>query len=183
MRKSVLYAMTALLLFAVSSVACAQEKRTVKIGVKKPEQIANIVELANYTQANPQTERAVQYRKALLVYVMESPDVKVTLCALLKTGESDFGTYMFGETITGQLVYVAQSGNPYPKETSLAEQSAGIEFALKTYANARKASDTPSIPDLEELSKLSPEARAAEIKKRYDDSGCGKPAKGQTVRT
>lgn len=125
-----------------------------KRGPSTPAERKRAVEIATLLENDPLNKNAEALSRELLIWLIEIPDITVTIC----TGM--FGDYSkikgdYAGTITTQLSFAeVKFIIEHPEEANDEYQVylAGVESVLKTYQNIKKAKPKVRLEPLEELS-------------------------------
>ena len=127
----------------------AQEKRT----PSTPEQRRKAVETATLLENDPLNKDAKKLREELLKFLIEAPDIQVTLCTDV-LGELSKIKGEYAPIVTAQLTFsTAKFVIEHPEEAGDHERAfvAGVEGVLIAYQNIKKAKPKVEIKPLEEL--------------------------------
>ncbi|MDT7603934.1 MAG: hypothetical protein QOF61_1931 [Acidobacteriota bacterium] len=137
------------MLALVSGSAEAQQKR----GPSTPEERKRAVEIAELLENDPLNKDAKKLSEQLLFFLIEVPDIHVTICTDVLGNYSKIkGDY--APTITAQLTFSeAKFVIEHPDQSNDDYQVylAGVEGVLRTYQNIKKAKPKVEIKPLEEL--------------------------------
>jgi len=145
---------TSLLAFGLAVLCCvsatqAQDRR----GPSTPEERKRAVEMATFLETNPLAKEAKDYRAALLFFLIEVPDISVTLC-LRVLGESkrikgDYESELVTQLTYSQGKFVIE--NPDKAQDNAAVYLAGVEGVLRTWQAIKAAKPKAKFPLLDEL--------------------------------
>jgi hypothetical protein len=117
----------ALLLAPIASTAADR-------GPSTPEERKQALEYIHDFEANPLGPHAVEEREWVLRWIIEVPDIHVSVCTILdklpKGDKKDASTVFIAETFS-QTAFLIQ--NPDKQDDRLAEYQAGVEGALRVY--------------------------------------------------
>jgi hypothetical protein len=136
-----------LCLSSISSVA-AQEKHA----PSTPEERKQALEFIQDFESDPLGPRSLQEREWLIKWVIEVPDVHVSLCTILDKlpkGDKKDSASIFAGMVMAQTAFVLQ--NPDKQADTLAQYQAGVEGALKVYELLLKANPKDRQPYLDDL--------------------------------
>jgi hypothetical protein len=121
-------------------------------GPSTPEERTKALSYIQDFEANPLGPNAIQEREWVLRWIIEIPDVHVTMCMILdqlpKGNKKDASTIFIAETFS-QTAFLLQ--NPDMQADHLAEFQAGVEGALKVYEVLLKANSKDRQPYLDDL--------------------------------
>ncbi|HEY0170216.1 MAG TPA: hypothetical protein VGB98_04120 [Pyrinomonadaceae bacterium] len=149
MRKSLTLFAAVVALALCAGAAGAQEKRR----PSTPEQLRHAVETATLLENDPLHKDAKKLREQLLFFIIQAPDIQVTLCPAVLGDHSNIkGDY--ASIITGQLVFsTAKFLIEHPEQAGDNDRTllAGVEGVLRVYQNIRKAKPKVEIKPLEAL--------------------------------
>ena len=139
----------ALLFVGCFSSAYAQEQRK----PSTPEERKRAVEMATFLETNPLAKEAKDVRSALLFFVIQAPDITVTLCTNV-LGESkrlkgDYESELVGQLAFSQAKFVIE--NPDKAQDAEAVQLAGVEGVLRTWQAIKTAKPKAKFPLMDEL--------------------------------
>lgn len=129
--------------------AGAQEKRK----PSTPEQRRKAVETATLLENDPLNKDAKRLREELLKFLVEAPDIQVTLCTDV-LGELSKIKGEYAPIVTGQLAFsTAKFIIEHPEQAGDRDRVflAGVEGVLSAYRNIRKARPKVKIEQLDEL--------------------------------
>ncbi len=129
--------------------AGAQEKRK----PSTPEQRRKAVETATLLENDPLNRDAKRLREELLMFLIEAPDIQVTLCTDV-LGESSKIKGEYAPIVTGQLAFsTAKFVIEHPEQAGDHDAAflAGVVGVLRTYQNIKKAKPKVRIELLDEL--------------------------------
>lgn len=148
MKTKILITSLAVLLVLGLTSASAQDR-----GPSTPEERQRAVEIATLLENEPLHKNAKALSKELLVWLIEVPDISVTLCTAV------FGDYSkikgeYSPVITGQFTFSqAKFVIEHPDKANDQHQIylAGVEGALKAYQNLKIAKSKVKMEPLEIL--------------------------------
>ena len=144
-----------LLLFSAVAVllCCAQGARAQKRGPSTPDERRRAVEMINFLEAKPLEKEAKKYRETLLYFLVEVPDITVSLCTDAlgesKRFKGDYETELLGQMMYSQAKFVIE--NPDRASDQEAAYLAGVEGVLRTWAAIKAAKPKAKFPLLDEL--------------------------------
>ena len=148
--------MTGRLLVIALVIVCGLSATTTfaqKRGPSTPEERKRAVEIATLLENDPLNKNAEALRRELLVWVIQIPDIIVTLCTSMLGDYSKIkGDY--AGTITTQLSFAETKfviEHPEQAKDEYQVYLAGVEGVLRTYQNIKKARPTVRFEPLEEL--------------------------------
>ncbi len=121
-------------------------------GPSTPEERAKALELVDLLEKNPSAPEAKPARAWLTLWLVEVPDLTVSLCPdLLGTPEelAAVPPELAIHQAYAQAAFLIE--NPKAKARSPATYAAGIEGTLRAYDSMRAAATVDEIPALEEL--------------------------------
>jgi hypothetical protein len=124
-----------------------------KRGPSTPEERKRAVEIATLLENDPLNKDAKALSRELLIWLIEIPDISVTICT------SMLGDYSkikgdFAGTITTQLSFAETKfviEHPDQANDEYQVYLAGVESALRTYQNIKKAKPKVLMEPLEQL--------------------------------
>jgi len=126
-----------------------------------PETKAEMIRLIDGLEKSPYDAAARDTRGAVMQWLIEAPDVSVTICTAL-LGDLDELDQDGGELFSSQLPFSEARfilENPSMAEDEQAVHVAGVEGMLRTYANMKAAKPEVRIRHLEKLVKLQAEKK------------------------
>ena len=133
--------------FAATS-ALAQKR-----GPSTPAERKRAVELTNILENDPLNKKADDWRLELLTWLIQVPDVTVTICTGMLGDYSKIRSDYKG-TLTTQLSFGGAKfaiEHPDAAKDEYQVYLAGVESALRTYQNIKKAKPKVTIEPLEQL--------------------------------
>ena len=126
---------------------------TQKRGPSTPEERRRAVELATLLENDPLNKNAEALSRELLIWLIQVPDITVTICTGMLGDYSQIkGDYK--GTITTQLSFGETKfviEHPEQANDEYQVYLAGVESVLRTYQNIKKAKPKVRIEPLEEL--------------------------------
>lgn len=139
----------ALLFLSCFSSAYAQDPKK----PSTPEERKRAVEMATFLETNPLAKEAKDVRSALLFFVIQAPDITVSLCTNV-LGESkrlkgDYESVLVGQLAFSQAKFVIE--NPDKAQDAEAAQLAGVEGVLRTWQAIKTAKPKAKFPLMDEL--------------------------------
>jgi hypothetical protein len=144
------------LLLIALIIACglsASSSLAQKRGPSTPEERKRAVEIATLLENDPLNKNAKALSRELLIWLIEVPDVTVTICTGMLGDYSKIkGDY--AGTITTQLSFAETKfviEHPEQAKDEYRVYLAGVESALRTYQNIKKAKPGVRLQPLEEL--------------------------------
>lgn len=174
MRKSLTLFAAVFALALCAGAAGAQEKRK----PSTPEQRQRAVETATLLENEPFHKDAKKLREQLLLFLIQAPDIHVTLCSDVLGDYSQIkGEY--ASLVTGQLAFsTAKFVIEHPEQAADHERAflAGVEGVLRTYQNIKKAKPKVEMKPLEALLAKQQAGELADFVKAAAATGC-KPGK------
>lgn len=140
-----------------------------------PEQRKRAVEIATFLETNPLAKEAKDQRSALLFFLIEAPDITVTICTNV-LGESkqlkgDYKSELVGQLAFSQGKFVIE--NPDKAKDETAVQLAGVEGVLRTWQAIKTAKPKAKFPLMDELLQKQQEGTLGEYAKT-GMTGCKK---------
>lgn len=124
-----------------------------KRGPSTPEERKRAVEIATLLENDPLNKNAKALSRELLIWLIEIPDITVTICTGMLGDYSKIkGDY--AGTITTQLSFAETKfviEHPEEAKDEYRVYLAGVESALRTYQNIKKAKPRVRLEPLEEL--------------------------------
>lgn len=148
--------MTPRVLVIVLVVVCGFSATTTvaqKRGPSTPEERRRAVEIATLLEKDPLNKNAEALRRELLVWLIQIPDISVTLCTSMLGDYSKIkGNY--AGTITTQLSFAETKfviEHPEQANDEYQVYLAGVEGVLRTYQNLKNAKPKVLFEPLEEL--------------------------------
>jgi hypothetical protein len=131
------------------------------------------VELANSLENEPLGKNAKDYRRELLVFLTQVPDINVTLCAGMlgdpKKIKGDYSAELTGQQIYSQAKFIIQ--HPELAKDEHQVYLAGVEGVLRAYAAIKQAKPKVKIEGLEQLAAKQQAGQLSEFVKSTM-SGC-----------
>ena len=124
-----------------------------KRGPSTAEERKRAVEITNRLENDPLNKNAEAWRRELLVWLIQIPDISVTLCTSMLGDYSKIKGDHAG-TITTQLSFAETKfviEHPEQANDEYQVYLAGVEGVLRTYQNLRKAKPKIRFQPLEEL--------------------------------
>ena len=122
-------------------------------GPSTPEERRRAVEIATLLENDPLNKNAQALSRELLIWLIEIPDITVTICTGMLGDYSKIkGDY--AGTITTQLSFAETKfviEHPEQAKDEYQVHLAGVESALKTYQNIKKVKPKVRLEPLEEL--------------------------------
>ena len=147
-KKASLLIVAFVFLCVVSSVN-AQNRR----GPSTPDERKRAVEMATFLETNPLAKEAKEYRRELLFFLAEVPDITVTLCTAVfgepKRFKGDYDSELTGQLAFSQAKFVIE--NPDKAQDSAAVYLATVEGVLRTWQAIKAAKPKAKFPLLDEL--------------------------------
>ncbi len=138
----------AFLLLGCVSAAYAQEKPP-----STPEQKKWVVETTTFLETNPLAKEAKDYRAKLMFFLVEAPDITVTLCTNVlgesKRFKGDYESELMGQLAYSQAKFIIE--NPDKAQDQEAVQLGGVEGVLRTWQSIKTAKPKAKFPLLDEL--------------------------------
>jgi tetratricopeptide (TPR) repeat protein len=127
------------LLFPICLFACFvygqdKDKKENKHTPSTPEERANVVKLAKRLESDPFDKDAKKIRSAIINWIAEVPDLKVTVCSLipeLVTSKKNYHLELFGQSMISSAAFV--SAHPELSEDYMLVNTASIEGTLHVY--------------------------------------------------
>lgn len=124
-----------------------------KRGPSTPEERKRAVEIATLLEKDPLNKDAKALSRELLIWLIEIPDISVTICTSMLGDYSKIkGDY--AGTITTQLSFAETKfviEHPDQANDEYQVYLAGVESVLRTYQNIKKAKPTVLLEPLEQL--------------------------------
>jgi hypothetical protein len=121
-------------------------------GPSTPEERKKALEYIHAWEADPLNPALVNEREWVLKWIIEIPDLHVTMCVFLdglpKGNKKDSANIVVAQTFS-QAAFLLE--NPDKHDDRLAEQQAGIEGALRVYEALLKANAKDRQPYLDDL--------------------------------
>ncbi len=149
MMKRSLLPIALILVCGVSATSSLAQKR----GPATAAERARAVEIATLLENDPLNKNAQKLSRELLIWLIEVPDITVTICTGMLGDYSKIkGDY--AGTITTQLSFAETKfviEHPEEAKDEYRVYLAGVESALKTYQNIKKAKPRVRLEPLEEL--------------------------------
>jgi len=120
-----------ILLGFCASLAEAQKKR----GPSTLEERNRAVEMATFLEKNPLAKEAKKYRETLLYFLIEVPDIEITICANvlgdLKNIKGDYQSELVAQLTFSQAKFIIE--NPDKAQDHASVYLAGVEGVLRTW--------------------------------------------------
>lgn len=134
-------------LFCFSSVHAQTEKPST------PEQRKQAVEIATFLETNPLAKDAKDKRAALLLFLIQAPDITVTICSNVlgdsKKLKGDYESELVSQLPFSQAKFVIE--NPDKANDEAAVQLAGVEGVLRMWQAIKTAKPKAKFPLMDEL--------------------------------
>ncbi|MEP6718014.1 MAG: hypothetical protein ABJB21_02670 [bacterium] len=124
-----------------------------KRGPSTPKERKRAVEITNLLENDPLNKKGEALRRELLVWLIQIPDISVTLCTSMLGDYSQIKGDHAG-TITTQMSFAETKfviEHPEQANDDYQVYLAGVEGVLRTYQNLRKARPKVRFEPLEEL--------------------------------
>jgi hypothetical protein len=148
LKKTSLLIVVFVFLCCVSS-AYAQNQR----GPSTPEERKQAVEMATFLETNPLAKEAKKYRESLLFFLIQVPDITVTVCPNVlgesKRQKGDYQSELFGQLMFSQAKFVIE--NDGKNGDKAAVHLAGVEGVLRTWQAIKTAKPKAKYPLMDEL--------------------------------
>lgn len=126
-----------------------------------PETKARMIQLINTLEKEPFHKEAKAYNKEVLVWLIEAPDVTVTLCTDimgdLKKFKGDEGAALVAHLTFSQARFILQ--NPEKSSDKLAVNVAGVESVIAMYNSMKTTKPKLKIDAAEKLIQLQSESK------------------------
>lgn len=151
MLKKITLAPLALLLLVIplcQSAVYAQER-----GPSTAQERQTAVAMTTSLENDPLGKKAKDYRRDLLVWLAQVPDIDITLCTDIlgdtKKVKGDYSNELIGQMMYSQAKFVIE----HPEQAKDSEQVylAGVEGVLRAYTAIKEAKPKVKIEPLEEL--------------------------------
>lgn len=118
-----------------------------------PEQKKQAVEMVTFLEANPFAKEAKEYRRTLILFLIEAPDITVNLCTNV-LGESkqlkgDYDTEVVNHLMFSQAKFIIE--NPDKAQDNAAVYLAGVEGVLRTWQSIKTAKPKAKFALMDEL--------------------------------
>jgi hypothetical protein len=137
----------------ITCVLSASSTFAQKRGPSTPEERKRAVEIATLLENDPLNKHAKDLSRELLIWLIEIPDISVTICTGMLGDYSKIkGDY--AGTITTQVSFAETKfviEHPEQAKDEYQVYLAGVESALKTYRNIKKAKPKVRMEPLEQL--------------------------------
>lgn len=147
-KKLILLATIALALGFLAQVTVAQDRKP-----STPEERKRAVEIATLLENDPLNKNAKELSKELLFWLIQVPDISVTICTNVLGDYSkikgDYSPAITGALTFSQAKFVIE--HPEQANDQLQVYLAGVEGVLKTYENIKKAKPKVKMEPLEQL--------------------------------
>lgn len=133
-------------------------------GPSTPKERAKALELVEILETDPMSPAAKEARQWLTTWLVEIPDISVTVC-LDVLGPIDDLRSLPPEITLQQMFSIAAFliRNPDAKDKSAEAYLAGVEGTIRAYESMRAAETTPEIPVFEELRRLQAEGKLEKV--------------------
>ena len=146
LKKNLMLVLAITLLWSVSS-AYAQR------GPATPDERKRVVEMVTFLESTPLAKEAKDYRKTLLFFLVEVPDITVVVCSDV-LGESkrikgDYESEIFSQLMYSQAKFVIE--NPAKAQDHAALHLAAVEGVLRTWQAIKAEKPKAKFPLLDEL--------------------------------
>lgn len=118
-----------------------------------PEQRKQVVEMATFLETNPLAKEAKDKRAALLLFLIQAPDITVTICSNVlgdsKKLKGDYESDLVSQLPFSQAKFVIE--NPDKANDEAAVQLAGVEGVLRMWQAIKTAKPKAKFPLMDEL--------------------------------
>jgi hypothetical protein len=118
-----------------------------------PEVKARMIQLIGTLEADPYNKDAKDYRREVLLWLTDAPDVTVELCASLlgdvKKLKGDDGAALVGQLAFSEAKYILE--HPDKANDRHAVSAAGIDGVLRTYVAMKQAKPKLQFEPMEKL--------------------------------
>lgn len=142
-----LLALAFVILSCVSS-ANAQERVP-----STPEQRQRVVQMINFLETNPLANESKEYRRALILFLIQVPDITVKLCYDIlgkeKQLKGDYDSDLTGHLMFAQAKFIIE--NPDKAGDDAAVYLAGVEGVLRVWQAIKKEKPKAKFVLLDEL--------------------------------
>jgi hypothetical protein len=142
-------------------------------GPSTPDERRKAVEMATFLETNPLGKEAKDFRRALLFFLAEVPDITVKLCTSVlgnsKSIKGDYESELVGQLAFSQAKFVID--HPDKAQDDLAVYQAGVEGVVRTWQAIKSAKPKAKFPLMDELSQKQQAGTLAEYVKT-GMSGC-----------
>ena len=129
--------------------ANAQKNR----GPSTPEERKHAVEMATFLEKNPLAKEAKKYRETLLYFLIEVPDIEITICANLlgdlKNLKGDYQSELVTQLTFSQAKFIIE--NPDKAKDAATVYLAGVEGVLRTWQAIKVAKPNAKFALMDEL--------------------------------
>jgi len=137
------------LLGCCAASANAQKNR----GPSTPEERKRAVEMATFLEKNPLANEAKKYRETLLFFLIEAPDIEITICTNvlgeLKNIKGDYQSELVTQLTFSQAKFIIE--NPDKAKDDGAVFLAGVEGVLRTWQAIKMAKPNAKFASMDEL--------------------------------
>jgi carboxypeptidase Q len=139
-------------MLALAIVACLQPVRAER-GPSTQEERDKALALIDTLERDPLGKDAKAARQWLTLWLIEIPDISVTMCATMLGPVMESKKNYAGEIVVQQMYSSAAFiiRNPDKRDDAASVQQAGVEGALKTYESILKSKPKAHQPFLDEL--------------------------------
>lgn len=147
-KKAILLVTLALTLGFAAKAAVAQER-----GPSTPEERKRAVDIATLLETDPLNKDAKKLGKELLIWLIQVPDIHAKLCGAV-LGDSSKIKGDYSDSIVVQMTFSQAKfiiEHPEQANDDVQLYLAGVEGALKTYENIKKAKPKVKFEPLEQL--------------------------------
>lgn len=118
-----------------------------------PEQKKQAVEMVTFLEANPFAKEAKEYRRTLILFLIEAPDITVNLCTRVlgeaKQLKGDYDTEVVNHLMFSQAKFIIE--NPDKAQDNAAVYLAGVEGVLRTWQSIKTAKPKAKFALMDEL--------------------------------
>lgn len=132
-----------------------------------------VVELTTSLESDPLGKNAKDYRRELLVFLTQVPDINVMLCTAVlgdsKKIKGDYSAELVGQQIYSQAKFIIE--HPDQAKDEYQVYLAGVEGTLRAYAAIKQAKPKVKIEGFEQLLARQQEGKLGEFVKSAM-SGC-----------
>ena len=118
-----------------------------------PEQLKQAVQIATFLETNPLAKEAKDKRAALLLFLIQAPDITVTVCSNVlgdsKKLKGDYESELVTQLTFSQAKFMIE--NPDKANDEAAVQLAGVEGVLRMWQAIKTAKPKAKFPLMDEL--------------------------------
>lgn len=162
-----------LIAFLLTSPALALQR-----GPSTAEERTRAVQIVRSLEANPLNKPTIKDREWLLMWIIEIPDISVTICTdpikPILGKKKNYSSDLVTQYMVGMVAYLIENPDKDPKKTrdQFPVQLAGIESMLKAYESILKVKPKAKWPELDNWIELRNAGTLADEVRKSMPTGC-----------